>query len=125
MPKNIEKEALKQLGRLEQMHPDSAESGMLRTFLDWMVEIPWSKSTRDSLDIKRAQVILDEDHYCLEKIKERILEFLGRPQAAQEDEGADSLFCRTAGGRQNLSGQIHRQSHGAQVCQDVAGRHAR
>ncbi|NTU51238.1 MAG: endopeptidase La, partial [Candidatus Aminicenantes bacterium] len=66
MPKPIEKEALKQLGRLEQMHPDSAESGMLRTFLDWMVEIPWSNSTRDSLDIKRAQVILDEDHYCLE-----------------------------------------------------------
>src|SRR6185369_12239368 len=54
MPKNIEKEALKQLGRLEQMHPDSAESGMLRTFLDWMVEIPWSRTTRDSLDIKKA-----------------------------------------------------------------------
>src|ERR1039457_2702071 len=50
MPTLVEKEALKQLGRLEQMHPDAAESGMLRTFLDWMVELPWSKSTRDSLD---------------------------------------------------------------------------
>jgi len=95
MPKNIEKEALKQLGRLEQMHPDSAESGMLRTFLDWMVEIPWSKTTRDSLDIKKAQVILDEDHHGLEKIKERILEFLAVRKLRKKMKGPILCFVGT------------------------------
>jgi ATP-dependent Lon protease len=76
MPKGAEEEALKQLVRLEQMHPDAAEASMVRTYLDWLVELPWSRSTRDKLDLKEAQVILDEDHYNLEKVKERILEYL-------------------------------------------------
>ncbi len=109
MPKTIEKEALKQLGRLEQMHPDSAESGMLRTFLDWMVEIPWSKSTRDSLDIKRAQVILDEDHYCLEKIKERILEFLAVRKLRKKMKGPILCFVGPPGvGKTSLGKSIAR-----------------
>jgi len=69
MPEQIQKEALKQLGRLENMHPDGGEASIVRTYLDWMVELPWSKSTRDSLDIVRAKKILDDDHYFLEKIK--------------------------------------------------------
>jgi len=109
MPANIEKEALKQLGRLEQMHPDSAESSMLRTFLDWMVEIPWSKSTRDSLDIKRAQVILDEDHYCLEKIKERILEFLAVRKLRKKMKGPILCFVGPPGvGKTSLGKSIAR-----------------
>jgi ATP-dependent Lon protease len=109
MPKNIEKEALKQLGRLEQMHPDSAESSMLRTFLDWMVEIPWSASTRDSLDIKRAQVILDEDHYCLEKIKERILEFLAVRKLRKKMKGPILCFVGPPGvGKTSLGKSIAR-----------------
>jgi len=109
MPKNIEKEALKQLGRLEQMHPDSAESGMLRTFLDWMVEIPWSKSTRDSLDIKRAQVILNEDHFGLEKIKERILEFLAVRKLRKKMKGPILCFVGPPGvGKTSLGKSIAR-----------------
>jgi ATP-dependent Lon protease len=109
MPKNVEKEALKQLGRLEQMHPDAAESGMLRTFLDWMVEIPWSKSTRDSLDIKKGEVILDEDHYGLEKIKERILEFLAVRKLRKKMKGPILCFVGPPGvGKTSLGKSIAR-----------------
>lgn len=76
MPADPEKEALKQLKRLGQMHPDSSESTVIRTYLDWMVELPWSTGTKDHLNIKRAAKILNEDHYGLEKVKDRILEFL-------------------------------------------------
>lgn len=76
MPEKVQKEAEKQLKRIEKMHPDSAEAGTVRTYLEWMVELPWSKSTKDSLDIKAARKVLDNDHYDLEKVKERILEYL-------------------------------------------------
>jgi ATP-dependent Lon protease len=76
MSKEAETEALKQLKRLEQMHPDSAESSIVRTYLDWLVEMPWSKSSKDDINIKEAKKILDADHYGLKKIKERILEYL-------------------------------------------------
>ncbi|RMA96022.1 endopeptidase La [Hydrogenothermus marinus] len=76
MPKEIEEEALKQLKRLEKMHPDSAEAGVIRSYLDWLVELPWNKKTKDILNLKKAQKILDEDHYDLEKVKERIIEYL-------------------------------------------------
>ncbi|RYZ76786.1 MAG: endopeptidase La [Proteobacteria bacterium] len=76
MPENVLNEALKQLARLERMHPDASEASMVRTYLDWMVDLPWNKSTTDNLDLVRAQEILDEDHYDLEKAKDRILEFL-------------------------------------------------
>ena len=76
MPKDVEKEARKQLERLDMMHPDAIESTMLRTYIEWLVDLPWSKSTKDNIDIKKAKQILDEDHYDLEKVKERILEFL-------------------------------------------------
>lgn len=76
MPENVLTEAMKQLGRLERMHPDASEASMVRTYLDWMVDLPWNKSTVDNLDLARAQAILDEDHYDLEKAKDRVLEFL-------------------------------------------------
>ena len=97
MPAAIEKEGFKQLGRLEQMHPDAAESGMLRTFLDWLVELPWSKSTRDSLDIGRAKEILDEDHFYLEKIKDRILEFLAVRKLKKKMKGPILCFSALRG----------------------------
>ena len=76
MSREAEKEALKQLKRMEQMHPESAESTVVRTYLDWLVEIPWSKSTKDVINIKAAQKVLDRDHYALNKVKERVLEYL-------------------------------------------------
>ncbi len=76
MAKEAEKEAAKQLKRLEMMHPDSAEASVVRTYLDWLVELPWSRSTKDIINIKNAKKILDSDHYGLNNIKDRILEYL-------------------------------------------------
>ena len=76
MPADCEKESNKQLKRLEQMHLDSPEASVVRTYLDYIVALPWSKSTKDLLDIVRAQKVLDKNHFGLEKIKERILEYL-------------------------------------------------
>jgi ATP-dependent Lon protease len=76
MPDSVQTEALKQLARLERMHPDASEASMVRTYLDWMTDLPWAKKSEDNLDINRAQTVLDEDHYELAKAKERILEFL-------------------------------------------------
>ncbi|MCF8069732.1 MAG: endopeptidase La [Desulfobacterales bacterium] len=76
MPKAARDEAGKQLKRLEQMHPDSSEASVIRTYMDWLVEMPWSKSTHDMIDIKKAKKILDKNHYSLDMIKDRILEYL-------------------------------------------------
>ena len=76
MPTEVQKEAYRELDRLEQMHPEAAEASMVRTYIDWLVDMPWSKSTVDNLDLRKAKKVLDEDHYDLEKVKERILEFL-------------------------------------------------
>jgi ATP-dependent Lon protease len=76
MSKSADKEALKQLKRLDQMHADSAEASVVRTYLDWLVELPWSKTTKDIIDIKNARTVLDEDHFGLKHVKDRILEYL-------------------------------------------------
>jgi len=76
MPKNAVKEAEKQLKRFEQMHSDASEATIVRTYLDWLVDLPWSKTTKDMLDIKQASEILEKNHYGLDKVKERILEYL-------------------------------------------------
>ena len=76
MPLESEKEVLKQLRRLEKMHQESSESSILRNYVDWIVDLPWSVSTEDNLDLDNAKNILDQDHYSLDRVKERILEFL-------------------------------------------------
>ena len=76
MPEEAEKQAKRELERLSRLPSVAAEYGVIRTYLDWMVSLPWSKSTQDSLDIKRARRILDQDHFGLHDVKERILEFL-------------------------------------------------
>ncbi|MBX0312377.1 MAG: AAA family ATPase, partial [Sulfurihydrogenibium sp.] len=91
MPDEIKEEALKQLKRLEKMHPDSAEAGVIRTYLDWLVELPWNKRTKDRLDLKIAKKILDEDHYDLDKIKERILEYLAVLKLKKENSKDKSI----------------------------------
>jgi ATP-dependent Lon protease len=75
-PPEVRKEADKQMKRLSNMHPDSSEATVIRTYLDWIGELPWKKASRDRLDIAKAQAILDQDHYDLAKVKERILEYL-------------------------------------------------
>jgi ATP-dependent Lon protease len=76
MPPEAEEQALRELARLERMSDGAAEYSMTRTYLDWLIAMPWSKSDTEQLDIERARAILDEDHYGLEKVKRRILEFL-------------------------------------------------
>lgn len=76
LPKEVRKEADRQLKRLLGMHQDSAEASVVRTYLEWLAELPWRKLSKDQIDIGRAEKILNEDHYGLEKVKERILEFL-------------------------------------------------
>ncbi len=93
MPEEVKKEAEKQLKRLEKMHPDSAEAGVIRTYLDWLVELPWNKRTKDRIDLKRAKKVLDEDHYDLEKVKERILEYLAVQKLKKEKSIKGPILC--------------------------------
>jgi len=93
MPPEVEQETLKQLGRLERMHPDASEASMLRTYIDWLIETPWSKHTVDNLDLARAKAFLDEEHFNLSKIKERILEYLAVRKLKDKMKGP--LLCFT------------------------------
>lgn len=76
MPEEAHQEAIKQLKRFEKMHPDSSESSILRSYLEWLTDLPWSVTSEENIDLEHALAILDEDHFDLEKVKERILEFL-------------------------------------------------
>jgi ATP-dependent Lon protease len=105
MPAEANKEADKQLRRLEQMHPDSAESSVVRTYLDWLVEMPWSKNTKDFLDINKAQEVLDRDHYGLKKIKERILEYLSVRKLNPKTKGPILCFVGPPGVGKTSLGQ--------------------
>ena len=84
MPEEAEKEALRELSRMEKMPIAAAEYSVIKTYLDWMVNLPWSASTEDNLDIGRARAVLDEDHYGLDDVKDRILEFLAVRKLRQE-----------------------------------------
>jgi ATP-dependent Lon protease len=109
MSKVAEEDALKQLNRLEQMHPDAAEASIVRTYLDWLVELPWSKSTRDKLDVKEAKEILDEDHFNLDKVKDRILEYLSVRKLNKKMKGPILCFIGPPGvGKTSLAQSIAR-----------------
>ncbi len=84
MPEDVEKEALRELGRLERTSEQSPEQGWIRTYLDWMTELPWNVRTDDNLDIAEARVVLDADHEGLQDVKDRILEYLAVRKLRQE-----------------------------------------
>jgi ATP-dependent Lon protease len=109
MPAEVKPEAEKQLRRLEQMHPESSEASLVRTYLDWLVDLPWSKRTKDNLNIKKAKEVLDEDHYNLEKIKERILEYLAVNKLRRKIKGPILCFVGPPGvGKTSLGRSIAR-----------------
>jgi len=109
MPEEVEKEVRKELQRLDQMHPDSAEASIVRTYLDWLIEMPWSKSTANNLDIKKAKEVLDEDHYNLQKVKERILEYLSVHKLKKRIKGPILCFIGPPGvGKTSLGKSIAR-----------------
>ncbi|WP_462324062.1 endopeptidase La [Desulfoplanes sp.] len=109
LPAKVKAETDKQLSRLEGMHPDSSEATVIRTYLDWIVEIPWKKISKDQLDINKANKILDEDHYGLDKVKERILEYLSVRKLNPKMKGPILCFVGPPGvGKTSLGRSIAR-----------------
>lgn len=105
MPPDANEEANKQLKRMEQMHPDSAESSVVRTYLEWLIDMPWNKSTKDMIDIKKAKEVLDRDHHGLEKIKDRILEYLSVRKLNPKTKGPILCFVGPPGVGKTSLGQ--------------------
>jgi ATP-dependent Lon protease len=109
MPKAVIEEVERQLKKLERMHPDSAETATLRNWLEWMVTLPWGRSTKDNLELPAAQKILDEDHYGLEKVKERIVEYLAVRKLKEKMKGPLLCFVGPPGvGKTSLGRSIAR-----------------
>ena len=109
LPADVRKEADKQLKRLATMHGDSAEASVVRTYLDWLAELPWKKMSKDQLDIVKAKDVLDEDHYGLTKIKDRILEYLSVRKLNPDSKGPILCFAGPPGvGKTSLGRSIAR-----------------
>lgn len=124
MPPEVEKEALKELARLERMPEGAAEYSMVRTYLDWMVDLPWSVTTKESIDLPKAREILDSDHHDLEKVKKRILEFLAVRKLNPEGKSPILCFVGPPGvGKTSLGQSIARAMNRKFVRQSVGGVH--
>ncbi|MCK5679671.1 endopeptidase La, partial [bacterium] len=109
MPKVALEEANKQLSRLERMHPDAAEANIIRTYIDWMIDVPWHKKTRDNLNLTKARRILEEDHYGLDKIKQRIVEYLAVCKLKKKMRGPILCFVGPPGvGKTSLGKSVAR-----------------
>ncbi|MGI8414447.1 MAG: endopeptidase La [Solirubrobacteraceae bacterium] len=91
LPEEVRKQVDRELGRLERLPPAAAEHGVIRTFLEWIAELPWDKRTEDNLDLKHARKVLDADHYDIESVKDRILEFLAVRKLNPDARG--SILC--------------------------------
>lgn len=109
MPPEVEKKARKEVDRLEKMPPIAAEAPVIRTYLDWMIGLPWSMKTEEKLDLKEAARVLDEDHYGLNKVKERVLEYLAVRQLAEKMKGPILCFVGPPGtGKTSIGKSIAR-----------------
>lgn len=109
LPEEASKEAERELGRLERMHPSSAEYAVASTYLDWMTALPWNNSTQDMLDTKNAQAVLDEDHYDLAKAKKRIVQYLAVRKLKPDSKGPILCFVGPPGtGKTSLGRSIAR-----------------
>ncbi|MFM9077497.1 MAG: endopeptidase La [Solirubrobacterales bacterium] len=109
LPEHALKSAERELGRLEKLPPAAAEYGVIRTYLEWLVELPWNEETEDDLDIENAREVLDEDHYDMEKIKDRILEYLAVRKLNPDSPGPILCFVGPPGvGKTSLGKSIAR-----------------
>ena len=109
LPEEAHKTAQKELERLKRMHPSAAEYTVSRTYIDWLLEIPWNQGTEDNLNISEAQTVLDEDHYDLEKVKKRIIEYLAVRQLKKDMKGPILCFVGPPGvGKTSLGRSIAR-----------------
>lgn len=105
----VRQELEKQISRLSQMHPESAETAVVRNYLDWMFALPWNKRTADNLDLRNVKKILDEDHYGLDRVKERVLEYLGVKTLSKKIKGPILCFVGPPGvGKTSLGRSIAR-----------------
>ena len=93
LEKATKSEIEKQINRLEKLHPDSAEAGVLRTWLDWVLDLPWNKKTKDRYNLEKARQVLDRDHYDLEKVKDRIIEYLAVRKLTKGKKSAVQILC--------------------------------
>ena len=125
MTKDALDKAMIELKRLENMPPMSAESTVSRNYLDWLLAVPWKKKSKEIRDLRFAEKVLETDHYGLEKIKERILEFLAVRRLVKNPEGLDSVFRGTSWRGQDFAGNVHRQGHRPEVRAPVFGRRSR
>jgi ATP-dependent Lon protease len=109
MPKEVKEVALRELDRLSKMHPAAAEYTVSRTYIDWLISLPWNKVTEDNLDITHAKQVLDEDHHNLDDVKERLLEFLAVRKLKQDTKGPILCFVGPPGvGKTSLGQSIAR-----------------
>ena len=125
MPPDVGEKAMQELKRLEAMPPMSAEATVSRNYLDWLIAVPWYKRTRESRNLKRAEAILNEDHYGLEKIKDRILEFLAVRSLVRKPRGTILTLTGPSRSRQDLAREVDRARHEPEVRAPVARRRAR
>ena len=122
MPKDVAEKATQELERLEAMPPMSAEATVSRNYLDWLIAVPWHKRSRESRDLKRAEKILNEDHHGLEKIKDRILEFLAVRTLVKKPKGTILTFAGPPGvGKTSLAKSIARATNRKFVRLSVGG----
>ena len=109
LPENARQEVEKNIDRLQKMHPESAESTVVRNYLDWMLDLPWNRSSRDTLNLKKAARILNQDHYGLDKVKQRILEYLSVRKLTSRAHGPILCFVGPPGvGKTSLGKSVAR-----------------
>ncbi len=125
LPEEVRKQADRELARLERLQPAMAEYGVVRNYLEWIASLPWDKSTEDNLDLAHARQVLDEDHYDIEQVKDRILEFLAVRIAESGRAGVDPAVRRPARCRQDLARALDGPRAGAEVRADQCRRGAR
>ena len=116
LPEDVRKQADRELSRLQKLPQAAAEHGVIRTYLEWIASLPWGKRTEDNLDLAHAREVLDEDHYDIEKVKDRILEFLA-VRKLKPDASGSSIMCFVGppGRGQDVAGPLDRARDGAQV----------
>ena len=124
LPEEVMKEAERELSRLDKIPTASPEYNVIRTYLDWIMDLPWNKSTEDNLDLERAEKILNDDHYDLEKVKERIIEYLAVRKLKKDTKGPILCFVGPPGVGKTSLGQSIARALGRQfIRMSVGGMH--
>ncbi|HHU79341.1 MAG: endopeptidase La [Caldicoprobacterales bacterium] len=122
LPEEAHEKAIRELNRLSKMGPGSAEGSVIRTYLDWILDLPWNEETEDNMDLKNAARILDEDHYGLEKVKERVIEYLAVRQLTKNMKGPILCFVGPPGvGKTSIAKSVARSLNRKFVRMSVGG----